>query len=1128
MNVQLDGERYDAWSLRSRAELAELTGGEIAQLLVIDSSDVSRDSAREVRLGQPVVGLTLTEGTWAFREPAGAWRAITVGSGNATGHARGTFQALLESPDPIWVAFLTLNAGWGAAQPLDASRPRFAPGSLVTLIGGNGEIGTVTSTARRIGDSWQYEVAFGRDRSRVLEKSLVAFESDNTDVASWLNDTAADARTMGQAITLVKLRQPLTDVLYSYGSTRTAFRSYQFKPLLKLLATGTERLLIADEVGLGKTIEAGLIWTELDQRAGIRRGLVVCPASLTRKWQGEMRRRFDRDLELIDQRRLGEIATALEEGRDPVFHGICSIESLRTSPHLDSLSQFAPRIDLVIVDEAHALRNTGTRSFSLGELLSDWADVLLFLSATPLNLGRDDLFNLLNLLSPDEFPDRRIFDGQIAPNTAINDALGRLRRPNVRASDVATALRQVGRSSVGRLVVSRPEYQQVSTLLQSSEELSAAQRSEASRLLVQVNTLSSVVTRTRKVEVPDAKATRVARQIDVNWTPEEARLYEAVRTWARERALANGGVVGFATVMPLRQAASCLPASKEILESRHPELATDDDDLDDLDGLDADDEFADINSAQELLRDALNGLGAVDTKFDAFEQTLRTLQQEGIRQVMVFSFFRRTLSYLQRRLAMNFRTRVMDGSITSMDERARIMSDFRAGKFDILLVSEVGSEGLDFEFCGALINYDLPWNPMRVEQRIGRLDRFGQQFERIHIFNFHVPGTIETEIFERLYQRIRVFEESIGELEPIIRDDLAEVTRLAVDPKRSDEERSLEVDRIGVALENRRAELADISSAASTFLAGFDNVLIDGLEQDTLAAGKYVGESEIEDLVDSFVTAYGGRLKRPVKGGRLHELIGTPELAQRAQRALEGNKQWSIDPWLSSLRDGQPIPVTFSAERAMESSAVFLNLGHPLVRAAGIHMADHHELKARVGYVRIASSDTGPFVTLLSLVTVNGIRPQVELRTPTINLATGERADHVGSQLLAAHARGELRDAPPIMGIQRHHAVELERAMEDSREEIEIRYRSLNDAMIEGRRLTLQRTYASKIQRAESTLAAVRRDGRAESIQRLHRGRIANLQNTLGIELDRLEEARAFAVTWRPIALIGVACDGAS
>jgi hypothetical protein len=464
----------------------------------------------------------------------------------------------------------------------------------------------------------------------------------------------------------------------------------------------------------------------------------------------------------------------------------------------------------------------------------------------------------------------------------------------------------------------------------------------------------------------------------------------------------------------------------------------------------------------------------------------------------------------------------MDGSIVSMDERARIMSDFRRGDFDILLVSEVGSEGLDFEFCGALVNYDLPWNPMRVEQRIGRLDRFGQKFERIHIFNFHVPGTIETDIFERLYERIRVFEESIGELEPIIRDDLAEVTRIVVDPRRSDAERERELDRIEVALENRRSELAEITSATTSVLSGFDGLLIDGLERDTIAGGKYVGESEIEGLVTAFVESFGGRIRRPGGTRRLHELTGTPEVAQRAQSALDGQAHASLDPWVAALRDAEPIQITFSPDRAMETSATFLHLGHPIVRAAALHMTQHHLPACRVGQVTIRGDRPGRYAALLSIIKVNGIRPQTELRAPTIELTTGGRADEIGELLLACHARGELLAADDHVDLMADHVEVLERAVEALRDDVEARYQSLNDALVDGRRLTLERTMQSKIRRAQATLSSLQRNERSESIQRLHRGRIANLENKLAIDLERLDEARAFSVTWSPAAIVVV------
>src|SRR5262249_30317250 len=121
----------------------------------------------------------------------------------------------------------------------------------------------------------------------------------------------------------------------------------------------------------------------------------------------------------------------------------------------------------------------------------------------------------------------------------------------------------------------------------------------------------------------------------------------------------------------------------------------------------------------------------------------------------------------------------------------------------------VGSEGLDFQFCHILFNYDLPWNPMVVEQRIGRLDRFGQAAEKILIFNLSAPGTIEDEILRRLYGRIKLFEAYIGDLEAILGGEIVGLTRDLFDPDLSEEQRKQRIDEAGLLLEKRKLQFED-------------------------------------------------------------------------------------------------------------------------------------------------------------------------------------------------------------------------------------------------------------------------------------------------------------------------------
>ena len=196
---------------------------------------------------------------------------------------------------------------------------------------------------------------------------------------------------------------------------------YQFRPVIKMLRTGSRRLLIADEVGMGKTIEAGLVWSEFEARGQADRVLVVCPSGLVDKWRTEMQDRFGFETEVLGRDGLDNLLDRFETDRFPRrYHAVCSLQRLRVWEHLERLADLSPQFDLVVVDEAHALRNTATRSFALGSLLSEWSDMLLLLSATPLNLGTDDLFNLLQLLEPGEFFDKHTLQVQLEPNAVLS------------------------------------------------------------------------------------------------------------------------------------------------------------------------------------------------------------------------------------------------------------------------------------------------------------------------------------------------------------------------------------------------------------------------------------------------------------------------------------------------------------------------------------------------------------------------------------------------------------------------------------------------------------------------------------------------------------------------------------
>jgi len=175
----------------------------------------------------------------------------------------------------------------------------------------------------------------------------------------------------------------------------------------------------------------------------------------------------------------------------------------------------------------------------------------------------------------------------------------------------------------------------------------------------------------------------------------------------------------------------------------------------------------------ETLVAKARSLSGIDPKLATFLKVIRDKQQLDNNKLLVFSTFRHTLAYLVEKLASeSARIGLVYGDIPE-DERRDLRNRFSRPKedptaIDVLLSSEVGYEGLDYQFCDALVNYDLPWNPMRVEQRIGRIDRYGQKSETVAIYNFITPGTVDAEIYECCLLRIGVFRQALGGSEEIL------------------------------------------------------------------------------------------------------------------------------------------------------------------------------------------------------------------------------------------------------------------------------------------------------------------------------------------------------------------------
>lgn len=1014
---------------------------------VCDSDEAARRLAAAGGRGQAVPEErgtdhhpTVANGLYVFTAPGRSGTthlfAVATGSGQTRQQTAYLYDARVDNPDLVLALDLYRHWFGHAVRP---RTPQFSVGSLVQDKGGR-ICRVLRATPNDYATKYRVELSPGRETD-VWEEDLAPMPVGAGGPEEWIRRAPGGAREAALLLTLAKLGGDLTDTVYSHQSGTFLFRAYQFRPVLRLLASPRRRLLIADEVGLGKTVEAGLIWNELESRASLQavaarrpapgfRTLVVCPAALVGKWQEEMRNRFGRNLVNLDAHGLNTLALLLrDQQHDEPFAGVTSLPRLRNRRFIETLQPYFPRFDLVIVDEAHHLRNLGTASYRAGEFLDDWADALVFLSATPLNLGQRDLFNLVQLLDETSFRDWSVFQDRLEPNQYLNLvstelAKGRAKTPDGRHALIKQLESMERTTAFGSEVAKAPGYQRVRQLLRSRQAPSQEQIATARRELVELNVLSSVLTRTRKVDVPEPKAVREAQDIEVPWTPEEEAFYDAVYTLCVQRA--QGRSVKFTGQMWLRQAASCIPAMQEVLRRRTADGTISDEDLAalaaELTAADSDPgnevpadqlalEDAELGSAEAFA--ALTTPLAKDTKADFFVSLLARLRSEGLNQVMVFSAFVPTVEYLERRVQGEGITCAAIHGNVAPEIRDETIRAFRAGKFDVLILSEVGSEGLDFEFCNALVNYDLPWNPMRVEQRIGRLDRFGQQHDKILIYNMTVPGTIEADIFLRLYNRIGVFQDSVGELEPIMQGLVKSAADLAVTPKLTADERDRRLEELIRGEENKRQDFVAIRDSEQNLL-GIDDLLIKDFESANPGRGRYVGPEEIRGLVAEFFSVCGHGLITDIGDG-IARISGDKELNTLVWDA-QNARAWKHAPGedTPSRVDGrQPYHVALTSEAATKSGYRLLNLRHPLVRTAHWYLDRNRDDVSCYNALLVPGlpADETYLATVRSVAAV-GVHPRRELWGAAIDVATGEVVAEVSDAVLTALARGALQPWP--------------------------------------------------------------------------------------------------------------------
>ena len=612
---------------------------------------------------------------------------------------------------------------------------------------------------------------------------------------------------------------------------------HQVRAFERLYGNWPPRLLIADEVGLGKTIQAGMLLRQAWLAGRAKRILILAPKAVLGQWQIELREKFNLNWPIYDGRKLTwRPSPALGErherevGRDD-WHKepavIASSHLIRRSDRAAALLGSGVTWDLIVLDEAHHARRRAAGSIQEGgpnallglmQGLKDRAQGLVLLTATPMQVHPVEVWDLLNLLGlPPEWSTKAFLEffeavEQPNPSAAAMDRMAWLFQSveqtygQVEAED---AKRVMGLSSLKAKKVLRALRDPASI---PRRQLETVERRAAVSLMRANTPLRRLVSRhTRELlrqyfqagmlSTPIADRRVEDRFLDM--TPAERNLYEAleayISTTYNQASASERTAVGFVMTIYRRRLASSFSALQSTLRKHLDAVASGnqaglmgldedapDDELGEEEVLDAD-EVGDLERealATEEKADIEDLLSRIeqlppDSKLASLKSTLSDLRQAGYEQAMVFTQYADTMDFLRDELQKDAAMKLMcfsgrGGEISAADGSWRQISRddakrrFRGGEAQVLLCTDAAAEGLNFQFCGALVNYDMPWNPMRVEQRIGRIDRLGQRHGVIRIINLHYEDTVETDVYRALRERIGLFESVVGRLQPIL------------------------------------------------------------------------------------------------------------------------------------------------------------------------------------------------------------------------------------------------------------------------------------------------------------------------------------------------------------------------
>lgn len=862
-----------------------------------------------------------------------------------------------------------------------------------------------------------YTVNFPSGNQDVLEADLKADFDESDPFERCKSGIYGSYSEYSKRNTAFKIKNSNNSTISSLKASKTLFRAYQFKPLLKFLNSPNRRLLVADEVGLGKTIEAGHIMLELKARRELKNVLIVCPKSLQEKWKAELYEKFGLTFKIVDNAK--DLIADLQ-AKTGTVRAIVNYEKVRMRKRatkdeqrggehrytnlIDYLSENPQRFSLVLCDEAHKMRNRETQTYKGSEIIMSCADAALFLTATPIMISEENLYNLLHLLDNSRYFNPQIFMNRLKENRPFVEAITLLNH-NVPLPTIMEGLLdadvQLTFSADGNEIYSRsrhiselyaddPIFQEIKELMEGEDTPKV--RARLQYLLSTMSVMNTVFSRTRKREVTtdmsQAERKPHARKVVLN--PEEQEEFNAVienytednsyTDYDGEEVLTQGGALGL--VQRKRQVASSV--------------------------------WGYLNKETDLDRGIDAFESCPDAKVEELQRIIEAVFKSGTKKLVVFALFRRTLKYLHIRLKKaGYNALIIHGQV---ENRAEILTQFKKDKnTHILLSSEVGSEGLDMQFCNSMVNYDLPWNPMVVEQRIGRIDRFGQKAKVVNIYNLVVAGSIQEEIYMRLLERIGIFRGTIGDMEAIldaqvgntamtIQDVYNKMEKEFFTKELTREEKEQKIAEVARAIENEKENLQHLQEGLSNTLTN-DAYFRDEINR-ILYNNAYVTDEELHNFITSAIRQ---RLTtcnmEEVEKGVMEFAVPISQptilknfLTQYCENTDESNI--SVNQFKRRIDEQQKFLLTFNQEKAYEDGTLnYLNIYHPMIQAClNYFIENDDETRTSFSYAlqadELLHEGDKYFMGLYQLTTFRMVqnvkKTTAELQPVLFNLQTGE------------------------------------------------------------------------------------------------------------------------------------------